>query len=409
MHGQGSRLLGLHGVVVTDVCEGGDQLDLQVELIARADRCRRCGEGPVLVKDRPVVAVRDLPIGGRATVLRWRKRRFACASCGRTFSATHPELPARQRVTERFRQRLRARVAGGGAHAEIARDEQTTRYQVTRAFGLAARDGHARRWGAPLPRRLSLDEAHHRRGRELATVVSDLDRRCVVDVIDGCTRRSVERYLRALTPEQRAAVEVISIDPSEAYRQAIRNLLPNARIVCDHFHLVRGANTALDSVRRQRQRQQTRRRPKGARRSGRLDSWNPELYRARHRLLKAAERLSERERRRLCELFERDPVLAEAWALKEAFRAIYRAAGRADAEQRLERFVIAVDHAGLPAFDAFAKGACSWRTELLAYFDEPTTNGYAEGVINKVKVIKRRAYGLPTFTSFRKRVVIACD
>ena len=72
------------------------------------------------------------------------------------------------------------------------------------------------------------------------------------------------------------------------------------------------------------------------------------------------------------------------------------------------RSLIAVEHAGLPAFDAFAKGVCSWRQELLAYFDEPTTNGYAEGVINKVKVIKRRAYGLPTFAGFRKRIVIAC-
>jgi transposase len=46
--------------------------------------------------------------------------------------------------------------------------------------------------------------------------------------------------------------------------------------------------------------------------------------------------------------------------------------------------------------------------EILTYFEQPTTNGYAEGVINKVKWIKRRAYGLPTFHGFRKRVVIAC-
>jgi transposase len=45
---------------------------------------------------------------------------------------------------------------------------------------------------------------------------------------------------------------------------------------------------------------------------------------------------------------------------------------------------------------------------LLAYFDEPTTNGYAEGSINKVKVIKRRAYGLPTFAGFCDRVLLAC-
>lgn len=45
---------------------------------------------------------------------------------------------------------------------------------------------------------------------------------------------------------------------------------------------------------------------------------------------------------------------------------------------------------------------------MLAHFEERTTNEYAEGVINKVKVIKRRAYGLPTFAGFRKRVVTAC-
>jgi transposase len=100
-------------------------------------------------------------------------------------------------------------------------------------------------------------------------------------------------------------------------------------------------------------------------------------------------------------------VVAEAWGLKEAFRAIYRAQGRVEAERRLERFLNAVDRAGLPAFVAFAKGVRAWREELLAYFDEPTTNGYAEGVINKVKTIKRRAYGLPTFDGFRERVLVA--
>ncbi len=78
------------------------------------------------------------------------------------------------------------------------------------------------------------------------------------------------------------------------------------------------------------------------------------------------------------------------------------------AERRLDLFLAAVERSGLRSFEAFAKGLRAWRQELLAYFDEPTTNGYAEGVINKVKVIKRRAYGLPTFAGFRERVLLAC-
>jgi transposase len=101
-------------------------------------------------------------------------------------------------------------------------------------------------------------------------------------------------------------------------------------------------------------------------------------------------------------------VIAEAWGLKEAFRAIYRSPDRAEAERRLDQFLGAVERAQLPAFAGFADGVRLWRAELLAYFDEPTTNGYAEGVINKVKVIKRRAYGLPSFEGFRERVLRAC-
>jgi transposase len=403
-----SRLVGLEGFEVKRVIEVGDRLDLEVELVARAGCCPRCGRASVDIKDRPWVRVRDLPLAGRVTHLVWRKRRYRCAGCGRTFTESHPELPARQRVTRRFRRRLLERVRGGGAHAEVAREERTTRYQVGRAFAAGAADElDARREPQP-PRRLSLDEAHHRRGRELATVVSDLDRRRVVEVLDGRSRRRVERYLRSLPEQRRQAIEVVSIDPYEAYRQAIRNELPWARIVVDHFHLVRGANTALDSVRRERQREHGRRRAKGARRSGKGASWRQDLYRARHRLLKARERLTERERRRLCALFKREPLIAEAWGLKEAFRAIYRAPDRREAERRLEHFLAAVERAQLPAFTAFADGVRPWRQELLAYFDEPTTNGYAEGVINKVKVIKRRAYGLPTFEGFRERVLLAC-
>jgi transposase len=407
MHDDVSRLLGIEGMAVTGVVDHGWWIELEVEMLARAGCCRWCGRGSLVVKERDVVRIRDLPVVGRMTILLWRKRRYRCEACRRTFTETHPQLPSRQRVSGRFRGRLFDRCRDGAAHAEVARDEHTTRYQVQRAYQQGG--DQLLRWReARPPRRLSLDEAHHRRNQELSTIISDLDRRRVVEVLDGRSRRVVERYLRSLTDAERQAIEVVSIDPYDAYRQAIHHVLPEARIVVDHFHLVRGVNTALDSIRRERQRQHATRRPKGTRRSGYRDRWNPELYRARHRLLKASERLSERDRRSLCALFEREPLLAEAWGLKEAFRSIYKARDRADTERRLQRFYLAVEHAHLRPFTAFAKGLTEWQTEMLAYFDEPTTNGYAEGVINKIKVIKRRAYGLPTFTGFRKRVVIAC-
>jgi transposase len=409
MHDQLTRLLGLEGFAVTAVDEIGDHIELEVELVSPAGCCPRCGRASVEVKERPLVAVRDLPVAGRRTVLRWRKRRFRCRRCGRTFTEAHGELPPRQRVTRRFRARLFERTRAGAAHAEVARDEATSRYQVERAFALGAAGELSGRAKERLPRRLSLDEAHHRRGRggEYATVVSDPDRRRVVEVLPGRSRRDLERYLRSLTSTEREGIEVVSIDPYDAYRLALRSELPCARIVCDPFHLVRGANEALDLIRRERQRG-ARSRYKRTRQGTPRQGWRQDLYHARHRLMRGRERLSERDRRTLCELFAREPLVAEAWGLKEAFRGIYRSADRTEAEARLQHFLAAVERAALPSFDSFARAVRLWREELLAYFEEPVTNGYAEGVINKVKVIKRRAYGLPSFQGFRRRVLVAC-
>src|SRR6185436_20370321 len=102
------------------------------------------------------------------TRLAWRKPRYQCAGCARALTESDDQVPARQHVTRRFRARLAERVVGDAVHAEVAREERTSRNQVSRAFADCAGRLQAPgvgRW----PRRLSLDEAHHRRGQELAT------------------------------------------------------------------------------------------------------------------------------------------------------------------------------------------------------------------------------------------------
>ena len=342
--------------------------------------------------------VRDLPIGGPADVLRWRKRRYGCDGCGRTFTETHPELPARQRVTARFRAPAARALRGGAAHAEVAREERTTRYQVARAFArrraTSSRPSRRRRrrGGCRSMRPITAAAASWRPSSPTSTAAAWS--RCSTGAAGASSSASCARC----PPSSAPAIEVVSIDPYDAYRQAIRSRAAATRgssattstwSAAPTPRWTRSAASASAST--------AAGAPRARAAAAGTAGWRPELYRARHRLLKARERLTERERRRLCELFAREPVIAEAWGLKEAFRAIYRASDRDEAERRLDAFLAAVDRAALPAFDAFAEGVRQLAQELLAYFDEPTTNGYAEGVINKVKVIKRRAYGLPTF------------
>jgi hypothetical protein len=85
-------------------------------------------------------------------------------------------------------------------------------------------------------------------------------------------------------------------------------------------------------------------------RQSRREHWPRQLFRSRHRLVRGRERLGEAECAKLCELFGLDPVIGQAWALREAFRAVYRAGDRAEAERRLTAFFGEVSRSGMPAF-----------------------------------------------------------
>lgn len=160
----------------------------------------------------------DLPLAGRPTCLCWRKRRFRCRACARSFTASHPELPPRQRVTHRFRRHLFAR-ARCGAHAEITREERDdalpSRARLP-AQGIGRTGGSLER--SPALHRL--DEAAHRPGSQaLAAVVSDP---ATASACRGARRAQppshVERYLRS--PDE--PIEVVAINPYDAYRQAVK-------------------------------------------------------------------------------------------------------------------------------------------------------------------------------------------
>jgi transposase len=103
MQEQLSGLLGLEEYTVTLVEERGDELDLEVELVAQAGCCPRCGRASCEVKDRPLVRVRDLPIAGETQIPCLAQAPLPCRVCSCTFTERHEELPSRQPVTKAVR------------------------------------------------------------------------------------------------------------------------------------------------------------------------------------------------------------------------------------------------------------------------------------------------------------------
>ncbi len=158
-------------------------------------------------------------------------------------------------------------------------------------------------------------------------------------------------------------------------------VLPDALIVADKFHVLALAGRALQEVHGER------------RRRGNL-AWL---------LQRGAERLNQVERARLLEALSADPRLARAWGLKEALRGVYGKKRREEAAAAVASWIKEAEGSGLPSFRRTAATLKRWQKEVLNYWGYPITNALVEGKHNRVKALKRRAYGYRNDRSFMLR------
>ena len=349
-----------------------------------------------------MVRLADAPAGGRRVLVFWSKRRMRCVEefCERTsFTQQAPEQVApRGRLTERLRG-LIARAVRTRSVAEVAGEHRVswrTAWRATRTHieaALAARP-------PAVPRRLGLDETSFRRGGRFATGFVDLDTGRLVELVEGRSKALVSDWLEALDADARAGIAEVAMDPFAGYNAAVRDGAKGARITMDKFHAVRLANQVVTDVRCRRQQELT----------GHRGRKGDPLYAVRRDLLRARERLSPRAWARLETAFGADDELALecAWVGKEAFRDLYSAAHRAEAEGRLGAWSELVAAYDVAELTTFAKTIRQWESQFLNYFDSRATNAASEGRNLIIKQVKRAGFGFRRFDNYRLRVLYRC-
>jgi transposase len=389
-------------VLSSELVEGVVEVHVQSSFPAA---CFHCGSVAVVGHGRCRRRIRDRSVG-RPTVLVWHQRRLSCADCGRTSRERHLTLAGRRSVTDRFHRQL-FEEACERPFAEVAAAHGVSHYRVVEAFDA---------W-APVslpeigtPRVLAIDESAFRRRSRFASVLFDPIGRRALAVTDGRDQRSAEALLFHLPPQVRAGVETVVIDCHWPYRKAIAAALPGVAVVADKFHVLRAVDAAA-----QRARLRYGRKPRtvlvgrdGGVARQHIPRHNPAVYRARWVFMRRASAHSEADRAQLGAVFAAEPAVAVAYWMKEAFAAIYDAPTRAEAERRLEVWQHNLPAAGLLELTQLWRTLQWWREEILAYFDDRQTNGFAEGVTNKIKVMKRRAYGFRNAERYRLKVLLTC-
>ncbi len=200
-------------------------------------------------------------------------------------------------------------------------------------------------------------------------------------------------------PAFREAVEVVAIDPSAPYAAGLRRALPGARIVVDHWHLVRLANAVVTEVRQRVAREQL------GRRGRRLDP----AWAHRRLLLRAGDTLSPAALARLRQVLALDDPSGEigaAWGVKELLRGLLAARTRHDAAGRLYRFYDACLAADMAETIRLAETIATWWPHIEPFLRTGITNARTEGYNRVIKQVKRVGCGYRNQANYERRIVL---
>jgi len=353
--------------------------------------CPRCGMAATKEHDRRLQHKQDRRLRDKVVFLTLMKRRFRCLWCGKVFTEPDEVFGSRRRSSYRFREYL-GQEALHQTVRRTAQKEQVGEGLVRRCVAEEVGRRLEAKGVKEVPEFIGLDEFSVRRRRLYHTAICNLVEGEVMEVVEGQGQQKVEEYLDSLPNPER--VKGVAMDMHEPFRQAVQMCLPQAKVVVDKFHLIRHINRAMDKVRSRLQ--------GGSRRGKRRD-----LFRSRYTLLKGTERLADWEKRKLNQLFYCYPDLKRAWVLKESFRTWYREMDRMRAEEMLGLLEERIEGDSLPEFKELLHTLGNWREEILNYFDYRITNGFVEGKNNRIKTIKRMAYGYRNMDNFRLRILAA--
>jgi transposase len=399
-----SELLGLPGMRVSRFAleeEGEEQyLHLFCEHehdVAICPRCMQVASGSHDQEDR---CVRHLDVWGMKTLVHFAQRRFDCEVCGQPFTENLEWIEAKRRQTSAFETHIYQSVKHKTPRKQVALQEGLSEATVLDIFKRQARRA-VRQVDAGQVHTLGVDEIAVRQGhQQYALVLSDLARRRVMAVLPDRLKETFETWLDALTEQDRRAIQVVSMDMWEAYRQAVRHRLPHAKIVADRFHVMKQLNHQIDLMRRSIQ-------------SKAKQAGNEAVYQAlkgnRWLLLKNRRELTPEQEAQLAVMLDISHELRTMYLLKEEFRTICdKITHRPKAQRFLWAWTAKALSTGSRYLMRFVQTLRNWWHEFLNYFDERVTQGFVEGANRAIRGIIQRAFGFRNFDNFRLQVLVEC-
>lgn len=389
-------------VLSTEINKAGD-LIITIESSKEGTICRRCGRE---IRKRhgydEWIVIRHLPVFGRPSYLRYRPRRYQCMEC-----EDHPTSTQRLDWRE------------GNSPQSMAYDDHLLLQLVNSTVeDVSIKEGVAYDCvlGA-LERRISasvdwgqyvalgvigLDEIALKKGHGNFVVIVTArlggGRVVILAVLPDRQKDSVVEFLRSIPERLKQSIHTACCDMYEGFTEAVREELSHAKIVIDRFHVARVYRDGLDDLRKQELGRLKKELPDVAYKQLKGSMWA---------LRKRPADLNTEERRTLKHLFRYSPNLKQAYDLQRQLTAIFDLhISPTSAKTKIRAWIRRVSGSGLHCFDKFINMLGRWWQEITNYFVNRNNSGFVEGLNNKLKVLKRRCYGLFNLEHLFQRIFL---
>jgi transposase len=392
-------------VLQTDLTQANEFI-LTVESTLTSTHCRRCGRTITEQhgEDRPRL-LRHLPILGRVVYLRIRPKRFRCPYCD-DHPTTTQELDwydPNALHTKAYERLLIVQMVNSTVTDVVAKEDVS--YDAL--LGILDRwIATVIDWSALEPFTvLGIDEIALKKGHRdfvaVLTAKSATNRLHVLAILPDRLKATVVDWMKAIPQERRERIQTVCTDMWEGYVSAVQEALPHATIVIDRFHVARHYRDGVDQLRKQELRRLRATLP---------DEMQDEL---KHILWPSRKRpadLDDEEQAQMERFLRHSPALRQAITLREELTTIFDTArGRADGLRRIGFWRQRVRKSGLSCFDGFLSLLDTWLDLIANYFIDHQTSAFVEGLNNKLKVLKRRCYGLYNVGRLFQRLTLDLD
>ena len=381
-------LLNLQGLNIIDIEHIKSHIFIYTQLYVKPHICPCCKQETSYIHDYRKRKIKDLSISGKHVTLIHNHRRYVCKNCGKRFAEDNSFAPKYYRVTLRLIDEIFKKTQSERSFTSIAKEVNLSISTVIRFFDMLAFDPPKK-----LPEVLSIDEFKGNTGDEkYQVIITNPADGTVLDILPDRKQSHLISYFKNWNRDERNAVKFFVSDMWKPYAELSEIYLKEATQLVDKYHYVRQVIWAFERVRKKIQKK--------------YGKENRLLFKHSKRVLTMRKnKLKPEQVEKVEYLLYFNDDLRSAYYLKELFYEILDCDDKKKGKEMLSKWILIAQKSRLKDYQDCATTLQNWSESIFNTFDYPYTNGFTEGCNNKIKVLKRNAYGYRNFNRFRKRIL----